>query len=171
MLPLFAIVAVMIVGGLVIESFVSSIGRESGLEIKEKPTYEYTRKKFLLTRAEHECYDAIVRAVGEEYIVFVQVHLSAFLDHKVYGQHWNYAFGHVNQKSVDFVLCDKSYISPKLVIELDDRSHELPQRKERDREVERILKNAKMPLLRLENHGRFDSQEIDDKIRQRLNQN
>jgi very-short-patch-repair endonuclease len=122
--------------------------------------YRYTRRNFFLTRAEHECYDALVAAVGESYYIFAQVHLPTLVDHKVKGQGWRGAFSHINGKSVDFVLCDKAYISPKLAIELDDRSHDLPEREERDREVERILREAGVPLLRLENHGRFDAGQL-----------
>ena len=95
--------------------------------------------------------------------------MPTLLDHKVAGQNWNAAFRHVSQKSVDFVLCDKAYISPKLAIELDDRSHERTDRQERDQEVERILKGAGMPLLRLENHGKFNPQELAEKVRSALN--
>jgi very-short-patch-repair endonuclease len=119
--------------------------------------YRYKQKNFFMTRAEHECYDALVVAVGEKYYIFPQVHLPSIVDNKVVGQNWKGAFRHISQKSVDFVLCDKEYISPKLVIELDDRTHERQDRINRDIEVERILKDVGLPLLRLENHGEFNS--------------
>lgn len=136
---------------------------------REKPKYRYTRKQFFLTRAEHECYDALVLAVGNEYHVFAQVHLPTILDNKVKGQDWRAALAHINRKSVDFVLCDKAYISPKLAIELDDKSHEREDRIERDKEVERILEEAGLPLLRLENHGSFDSKSLSEQIISALN--
>lgn len=131
---------------------------------REKAKYRYTRKQFFLTRAEHECYDALVAAVGDKYHVFAQVHLPTILDNKVKGQDWRAALAHINRKSVDFVLCDKAYISPKLAIELDDRSHERPDRQERDQEVERILRDAGVPLLRLENKGRFEASDLARRI-------
>lgn len=133
---------------------------EGGDNEREKPKYRYTRKQFFLTRAEHEFYDALITAVGDKYHVFAQVHLPTILDNKVKGQDWRAALAHINRKSVDFVLCDKAYISPKLAIELDDKSHERPDRQERDKEVERILADAGVPLLRVENKGRFDSTEL-----------
>lgn len=137
---------------------------EGGDSDKEKPKYRYTRKQFFLTRAEHECYDALVAAVGDKYHIFAQVHLPTILDNKVKGQDWRAALAHINRKSVDFVLCDKAYISPKLAIELDDRTHERPDRMERDKEVERILEVAGVPLLRLENRGSFNSTELAQSI-------
>lgn len=132
----------------------------------DKPKYNYKRKNFFLTRAEHECFDTLVSAVGNEYLVFAQVHLPNLIDNKVVGQNWRAAFRHINGKSVDFVLCDKAYISPKLAIELDDKTHERPERQERDTEVERILKEAGVPLLRLENHGKFNAEQLSMKIKE-----
>ena len=103
-----------------------------------------------------------------EYRIFAQVHLPTLVDHTVRGQDWRAALGHINRKSVDFVLCDKSYVSPKLAVELDDKSHERSDRQERDHEVERILHEADVPLLRIENHGNFNPSELSQRIKETL---
>ena len=144
--------------------FIISLFKGSGIE-KSKKEYHYRKRNFFLTKAEHEFYDTLLSAVGNEYLIFAQVHLSSLLDSKVVGQNWRGAFRHIDEKSVDFVLCDKVYISPKLVIELDDKTHERPERKERDIEVERILKDAGLPLLRLGNHGRFNVNELAEELK------
>jgi very-short-patch-repair endonuclease len=132
------------------------------------PKFSYIKKKYLITRAEHEFYNALVAGVGNDFYIFAQVHLPTLIDHKIKGQNWQGAFSHINRKSVDFVLCDKSYISPVLAIELDDKSHLSEDRRERDGEIERILSEAGMPLLRVENHGKFDPNIIASSIRQKL---
>ncbi len=129
-------------------------------EVKKKPLYKYNRKDFLISRAEHEFFDILVEILGSQYYVFTQVHLPTILDHKIKGQNWKGAFSHINGKSVDFVICDKANIKPLLSIELDDKSHDRLDRIERDSEVERMLKEAEMPLLRFENHGNFNKEEI-----------
>lgn len=134
-----------------------------------KKGYKYKRKDFFMSRAEHECYDALIVAVGDKYYVFPQVHLPTLIDNKVVGQNWKGAFSHISQKSVDFVLCDKLYISPKLAIELDDKTHERQDRIDRDGIVDRIFKDAGLPLLRLENRGRFNPTELLEKINTVLN--
>src|SRR3989344_8517532 len=134
----------------------------------EQRKYQYKKRNFFMTRAEHECYDALISAVGDEYLIFAQVHLPTLVDNKVVGQNWRGALRHISEKSVDFVLCDKAYISPKLAIELDDKTHERPERQSRDHEVERILQDAGVPLLRLENHGRFNPSELAQKIKEVL---
>jgi len=131
---------------------------------KSPEKYQYKRKDFFLSRAEHACYDALIDAVGSDYYIFSQVHLPTIVDNKIVGQYWRGAFRHIDENSVDFVLCDKKYISPKLVIELDDQTHERLDRQKRDKEVERILQEAGLPLLRLENHGKFNPSELLEKI-------
>ena len=153
--------------GLIVLMLAIVRGKFGGM--KEKVKYQYKHKDFFLTRAEHECYDALVEAVGQEYRIFAQVHLPTLVDSKVVGQNWHGAFRHISEKSVDFVLCDKAYLSPKLAIELDDKSHERPERIERDEEVERILREAGVPLLRLENHGSFSPSDFSEKIKLALN--
>jgi len=139
--------------------------KQIGKEEKEnKSPYRYKRKDFLMSRAEHEFFDVLAEAVKAQYYIFPQVHLATILDHKVVGQNWKGAFRHINEKSVDFVLCDKAYIKPLLAIELDDRTHEYNSRKERDGVVESILKEAGLPLLRFENHDRFDKADITQRI-------
>lgn len=118
-------------------------------EGSEKKLYSYRRKEYFMTRAENECYKALVQAVGNDYFVFAQVHLPTIIDEKLPGQDWRAARAHINRKSVDFVLCDREYISPKLAIELDDWSHAREDRKARDAEVERLLGQAGVPLLRI----------------------
>ena len=160
MTPLFILACIVIVLVIVASFF------KGGSVVEEKRKYAYTRKNFFISRAEHEFYDALLTAIGQEYLIFAQVHLPTIVDNKVVGQNWRGAFKHINEKSVDFVLCDKAYIAPKLVIELDDRTHERSDRKERDVEVERILKDAGLPLLRINNHGQFSPVELSQKIKE-----
>ena len=130
------------------------------LDKKGKALYNYKRKDFLMSRAEHEFFDILVGITNDQYYVFPQIHLSTILDNKVVGQNWKGAFRHIDEKSIDYVICDKAYIKPILAIELDDRTHEQNNRKIRDGEVERILSNANLPLLRFGNNGHFDKEEI-----------
>lgn len=61
---------------------------------------------------------------------------------------WWRAFNRISAKHLDFVLCDAAW-RPVLAVELDDRSHEQPDRRRRDRFVEQALARAGLPLLRL----------------------
>ncbi len=160
---------IILLGLILIGMFVFQIIQKSASTEDKKKIYQYKKKDFFLSRAEHECYDALIKAVGNDFHIFAQVHLPTIVDNKVVGQNWRGAFRHINEKSVDFVLFDKAYIAPKLVIELDDRTHEREDRIERDKEVERILQDADLPLLRLGNHGSFNVDELKQKITLALN--
>lgn len=110
--------------------------------------YHYERKDLIMTSAETRFFKLLTETIGEEYYVFPQVHLSSILEHRIHGQNWWAAFHHINRKSVDFVVCDKQSIRPLLAVELDDWSHNLNHRKDRDKEVERIFDGAGLPLIR-----------------------
>lgn len=98
--------------------------------------------------------------VKERYYVFPQVHLSALLNHRVKGQEWKYAFSHINGKSVDYVLCDRVTLHPTYAIELDDYTHNKTNRRQRDREVERILEEADITLVRFKNNEASENEII-----------
>jgi len=127
--------------------------------------YSYTRREFLITRTERECYKILLNTVGNDYYVFPQIHLPAIINGTIFGQSWRGAFRHVDEKSVDFVLCDKALLSPKLAIELDDYTHERSDRRVRDAEVERVLHMAGVPLLRLKNEDLLNQIELAQKIK------
>ena len=147
-------------------SSLNIIDRRSGHKHRRKTEYQYKRKNFFLTKSEHEFYDNLMKAVGDKYYIFAQVYLPTLVDHKIKGQNWRGSFAHINRKSVDFVLCDRTYLSPKLAIELDDISHQRQDRQNRDREVERILKQAGVPLLRIENNKRFNTEKLIKKVQE-----
>ncbi|MEX2515139.1 MAG: DUF2726 domain-containing protein [Candidatus Paceibacterota bacterium] len=160
-ITIFVLVAVIILIGYA-KQYIENGGKRKE---KEVASYNYQRKKYFMTRAEHDFYDVLQDAVADDYVIFPQVHLSTIIDHKVKGQNWQGALAHIDRKSVDFVLCDKDYLSPRLVIELDDKSHSRKDRIARDEEVERILDEVGLPLLRIENHGSFDVASISESIR------
>ena len=85
-----------------------------------------------MTPSENEFFDVLLKIVNSQYYVFPQIHLSSILDHKINGQSWKGAWGSIQQKSVDFTICDTRSRLPILVIELDDMTHDRDDRKLRD---------------------------------------
>lgn len=161
---LITFIVLIIIAGILLKVYFPEIF----LDQKSKGLYNYKRKDFLMSRAEHEIFDILVDITKDQYYVFPQIHLPTILDNKVVGQNWKGAFRHIDEKSVDFVVCDKAYIKPLLAIELDDRTHERDSRKIRDGEVERILSNANLPLLRFDNNGIFNKEEIKRLVLEKL---
>lgn len=136
--------------------------------VKERAKYIYKIKEYVMSKPEQACFNVFKEIIGEKYYIFPQIHLPTFLDHKIVGQNWFGAFRHIDEKSVDFVLADKQTFLPVLAVELDEKSHEQPIRQDRDKEVERILDDAKMPLLRIRNEDLRDKKELLKKIEERI---
>jgi uncharacterized tellurite resistance protein B-like protein len=59
------------------------------------------------------------------------------------------AWNRINQKHVDFLLVKKADLAPIAGIELDDRSHEREERKQRDAFVDEVFGANAVPLLHL----------------------
>ena len=60
---------------------------------------------------------------------------------------WRVYTNKIDRKHVDFLLCDSATMQPIVGIELDDKSHQRPDRQERDAFVDQVFAAAKLPLL------------------------
>jgi len=115
--------------------------------------YHYGRRKYLMTQSENTFFKLLIASVGDRVNVFPQVRLSSLL-YRAKGierRYWHAALARINQKSVDYVLCDKVTGEILLAIELDDITHDTVIRKQRDSDVNAMLKEAGMPLMRFRN--------------------
>ena len=126
---------------------------ENNNQIK-KSQYKYYAKSYVMTSRENECFKILNEIFSSKWFVVPQVHLSALLDYRVKGQNWNAAVRHINGKSVDFVLIGKESYKVICAIELDDSTHSRSDRIERDAEIERMFKEARIPLARI---SKFES--------------
>lgn len=68
-------------------------------------------------------------------------------------------FSRIKAKHIDFVLCDPENLHVKLLIELDDASHQRDDRRQRDKFIEAVYKQTGYKLLRL-----FSNEDIEEKI-------
>lgn len=154
----YIILGLVVVAIILLKLVVSNISTKR--KVFKNNVYSYTAKSLMMTRTETDFFSKLDRVVRDRYYVFPQVHLSALLDHKVKGQDWRFAFRHINGKSVDFVLCDRETLRPTYVVELDDLTHEKSDRRKRDIEIERIFKEANLPLVRFKNNDISESEII-----------
>lgn len=72
---------------------------------------------------------------------------------------WWSKFEKISQKHIDFALQDKSNLEIKLLIEIDDYTHQRADRIERDEFVDSVCKQANIPILHL-----YDVIGLEDKI-------
>ncbi len=136
-------------------------------EYEEEEVLPYFKKNYLLTRAENSFFKILEEVVGEQYYIFPQLSIDKLvLIERSYS--YNYSFrNRINRKSVDFVLFDKQNISPVLVIELDDFTHEREDRKERDLFVNKLFNHCGVPILRVDSIPK--KEELGIKINTKIN--
>jgi hypothetical protein len=112
------------------------------VDIALKP---FLRRKYLLTKSECSFYK-VLRDVVAPNPVALKVRLADLIEADDRHQLWQANFDRIKAKHIDFVVCDAA-LSPVIAIELDDPSHQRPDRQQRDRDVDRIFELAGMPIL------------------------
>jgi very-short-patch-repair endonuclease len=121
-----------------------------------------------VTKAELRFYRALQKAVANDLEIFAMVRIADILTVPMQAAQRRKWLGKILAKHVDFVLCDPESLAPLLAIELDDASHDRPERKERDEFVDHAFESAGLPLLRIRNGSSYDPaalrQLIDDSL-------
>lgn len=118
--------------------------KQSGGMTAEVPYYG----KSPLTEVEQVLYYRLVEALPE-LVVLAQVPLTAILGiKKRQNKSWQGQFNAISRKSVDYVVCRKDF-SIVAVIELDDSTHEKPERQKSDEVKNAAFKAVGIEVLRL----------------------
>lgn len=107
----------------------------------------------LFTPTERRFHARLEEAVaGQCYRILGKVRLADLIN-VIPGQDrhtWGRAFNRIKAKHIDFVLCRRDDLSVVCAVELDDRTHERPDRVDRDVFVDKALAAAGIPLVRVE---------------------
>lgn len=118
-----------------------------GSSPKGKSVYKYQRRN-LLTKNELIFYKSLYPiATKKGFILLSKIRLSDLIEPLKGTENRQASLNKINQKHVDFVLCDSTKINPILIIELDDASHDRADRQERDNFVDQALESAGIPIL------------------------
>lgn len=118
-----------------------------------KPTepLPYTAAK-LLTRREYAFFKAL-QPIAQKYHLMIcpKVRLADLVavPQGTTERKW---FNYIKAKHVDFTLCDMD-LNVKLVIELDDSTHDRPDRQTRDDFVDRVFQKINVKLLHVRTWG------------------
>lgn len=126
--------------------------------------YRYLKRNHIMSSREERFFTLLCEIFSDRCHVIPQVHLSKLLNHKVQGQNWRGAFSHINGKSVDFVLLRKSDLTVLCAIELDDWSHDLMDRRERDEVVEGLFRSVRLPLVRFRYVNHVTKQDVVNRV-------
>lgn len=124
----------------------------------------YIKKEYFMTKAESEFFKVLEQAVQGRYYIIPQVQLSNLVQPEK-GKERDYAIRNkIDRKSVDFVLFNKEFFTPYLVIELDDNSHLKEDRVVRDGFVDRVLVKAGIKIIHIPTSYNYKIEEISTKL-------
>ncbi|MBY7921526.1 DUF2726 domain-containing protein [Vibrio fluvialis] len=129
--------------------------------------YEYDAHKNLMSIAELSFYHALNKAVGDEYLIFAKVRIADVLKPKKNLYHrseWQKAFNRISSKHFDFVLCDPKTMAICKVIELNDSSHQKPDRVRRDSFVQVACATADLPLIMIDARRSYQLSELKSQV-------
>jgi hypothetical protein len=139
---------------------------ELGLGSPEPP--QYRKRDFLFTYQERKFYERLVEEVGNEYQVFAKVRMADVVWLANEPLNRKYYNNQIQCKHFDFVLCDKAFLKPALILELDDSSHDKFNRQESDEFKQQVCEMVGLPLVRVKVQQSYSSDEIDQLIRGRI---
>lgn len=139
-------------------------------EATKQSRLPYRRRDDFLSPAELSFYRILERAAASDFKTLAKVRIADLLF--VPRQENFHAYQNkINRKHADFVLCDPATMKPQLVIELDDASHQRPDRRERDRFVDDAFAAAGLPILHVKVQGSYSVANLAQKIELAVSQN
>ncbi len=116
--------------------------------------------------AERSFYGVLQQAVGDHFLVFAKVRVADVLSPQKGMQRsdWQRAFNKISAKHFDFVLCTKDTLSVEAAIELDDKSHNKPNRVQRDNFLNQAATTAGLSLIRFPVQASYSVQSIKSEV-------
>ena len=74
----------------------------------------------------------------------------------------------INQKHIDFLVCNIETMKPIIGVELDDPSHNRKDRQERDDFVDSVFKECCLPILHVKVSKEYDLKALTEEIKMAL---
>lgn len=140
------------------------------VEEPEPDTFPYRLRDDFLSPAELSLYKVIKNMVGDHLVILTKVSLADIFF--VSRPHENRgAINKIDRKHVDFLICNPQTLKPLFGIELDDSSHQRPDRIERDEFVDGVFDAANLPLVHLPVKQAYSTTELGEVFRKVLKQN
>lgn len=130
------------------------------VEIKYR---SYYGKKYILTRAETDFYEVLKEVVGEKNIIFCKVRMEDLIgakDNKYKQANRN----RIKSRHADFAIFNKENLTIRLVVELDDRSHNSSKAREVDKFKDEAYGSAGIKIARIIRKPHYNHQELSKQI-------
>ncbi len=120
----------------------------------------YVINERFLTPAEKKFYFLLKEHTPEEIVICPKVRLADILAVDTGDKKYMMYFNKVARKHVDFLLCDSSDMQMLCAVELDDSSHELKERKKRDRFVNKAFAAAGLDIIHIPLKSEFEDEDF-----------
>lgn len=136
----------------------------------EKVTYPYILKSRVFSDKEGYFYRD-VRPIADKLgmIVFTKMRLADLLEVPKNNQDYIKWFNRIKAKHIDFIFVDSNY-HIKLLVEVDDPTHNRPDRQARDQEVDEIFRQQGLEVLHLRAWGKqYGADDLETIITSALN--
>lgn len=165
---LLAAIAVLIVLALIVAAATGKLRplldallgpRDAGPRYRKRPLLSPAEVRFLesLDRALPEISHRLARPVR----IYTKVRLADLIEPDISRSNskvWMSWFARISQKHADFVLASGPEIL--CVIELDDKSHNAPKQREKDKQQDRALASADLPTVRIRARRGYNPQDV-----------
>ncbi len=135
-------------------------------EEAEEVNLPFKRKEFLMNVPERKFFEELRKIIPDNYEAFPQVVLGSVVypNSKYEYNKWR---NKINRKTIDYVIFEKPYYKPTIAIEYNGRTHNYPNRIERDFEVKKILDSAGIKNFSVW-HNNVNFEEIKNRINEIL---
>ena len=119
--------------------------------------FSYIKNRTLFSPAERTLFHALERAMGGNYRIFGKVRVADVVGTRGTNDRsaWWGAFNRIAAKHFDFVLCAKDDLAIRCAVELNDRSHESPRRRNRDAFLEDVCRTIGLPLVQIQARSQY----------------
>ncbi len=110
--------------------------------------FKYRPRKHLMVGAEKQCFQMLNDLFGQKFYVIPEVSLSSLLSHKVGLQDRYTAYKFIDNKTVDFVLCNKRTLRPICAVKLEEGVKNNTKEPGSDpHDMEKFFRSAHIPFI------------------------
>lgn len=134
------------------------------IEVESQP---YKKRKYFFSVAELNFFEILKEIIGDNYYIFPKVRICDIVNSEnknIYSQ-----FNKIKSKHVDFLICTKNPIISKIVIELDDGSHNYRSRRDRDKFVDEVFANSGIPIAHIKVKSFYNKEALTKELQKAFN--
>ncbi len=123
--------------------------------------FKYRPRKHLMVGATKQCFQMLNNLFGQKFYIIPEVSLSSLLSHKVGTQDRYAAYRFIENKTVDFVLCNKRTLRPICAVKLEEGiRNDIKEPGSDPRDMEKFFRSAHIPFIYLEKSQRLTEEYI-----------